>query len=352
MAKVDIDTPFEMSVKQLYDQTKSRKIIPCTLSSDIGLSGGIPLGATVLIGGRPKVGKTTYILQVAANAQRLYGCKIFIFPIEGRLTNQPLEQVRGFDMDKATVVMPPPIYDKEKKIIGYHKWHAQQWWKAIGDTIVKNPSSILIVDSLSSLSSEKEQSEGMGYQGRGDTQKLEAQFCRMYADAIISNQVTVFFIAQVQANTSGYGPALQMKSGNSIRHQADIVMFGKTIENWPEQEGRVRGHDINFTIETSALGAGKIDIAVPLRYGFGIDNIKDIIVNAITWDIIKKKGSWYVIPIKEVDDKLVFDMEIPEDEDGFVKLQGENELWNWFNHVDHQQFIKIIEDAIRRKIFG
>lgn len=39
MAKIDTDTPYEISAEQLFEKTKNRKIIPLTLSADVGLGG-------------------------------------------------------------------------------------------------------------------------------------------------------------------------------------------------------------------------------------------------------------------------------------------------------------------------
>lgn len=292
------------------------------------------------------------VLQWSSNAQKLYNVKVFIFPIEGRLTHQTMQQIRGLDRKKVTVVLPPPITDKDGKIKGHIKWDAQKWWKAIGDTIVNHPNSILIVDSLSALSSEKEQSEGMGYQGRGDTQKLEAQFCRIYGDLIIQNEVTVFFITQIQANTSGYGLPIQIKAGNAIKHQADVTMFCKNVKKWSEVDGKILGHDINITIENSGLGPPNVDISVPLRYGYGIDNPRDIIVNAINWGLIKAKGAWYYLPFAlEKDAKTPPLVEITEDSNNIVKIQGEDNVWNWFNNVNHQECLNMLEQKIREKLF-
>lgn len=352
MAKIDINVPYEVSAKQVLEDTDNRKIIPLTLSADIGLSGGIPLGGTILFGGRAKSGKTTMILQWIAYAQKLYKAKAFFFPVEGRLTGQTMKQVRGLNTDDLTVVRPQPIEDKTGKIIGYHKWNAQQWWKAIGEKIVNYPGSIIIVDSLSALSSEKEQSEGMGYQGRGDTQKLEAQFCRMYGDLIIPNNVTLILIAQVQANTSGYGPPLQIKAGNSISHQADVKLFCKSFTKWKENsDGKVLGQDIHLTVETSAFGAPFIDVDVPLRYGYGIDNIKDVITNAINWDIIKAAGAWYQLPFVEQDGKLVYTEETPAD-GKLVKIQGEQEVWNILSNPKNAAALEVLENKVRGLVLG
>jgi RecA/RadA recombinase len=340
------DEAFKMSATQLYEISKSRDVIPCSLSADVGLGGGIPLGSMVLIGGKTGLGKTTTSLQYAANAQKIYGSEIFFYPPEGRLTHMVLSQTRGLNRDKMQIILPPSIEDKKGKILGHTKWPADRWWKEIIETIRNTRRSIVIVDSISSLSTEKEQSEGMGYQGRGDLQKLEAQFCRMIGDLIIPNQITVFLLAQTQANTSGYGPPIQIKAGNAIRFQSDIILVGKSVEKWNEEDGRIRGHDMKFYVEKSALGPPNLEITIPLRYGYGIDDIKDVINHCITWNIIKKNGSWFYLPFK--DEKSTEIADLPDKEG--IAVQGEPKIRTWFlTRPDH---LKALEQSIRNKIFS
>jgi recombination protein RecA len=339
-----------ISADQLVERSVSREVITCTLSLDIALGGGIPLGCTVLVFGRPKTGKTSTVLQYAANAQNNFGSKVFYFNIEGRLSQLVMQQIRGLkkDMDNFEVVTAPSRTDKKGKVVGFNKCSSELWWEEIGRTITENPKSIVIVDSIANMNSEKEQSEGMGYQDRGGKNKLEAQFCRKYGDLIVPNQVTLFLITQIQANTSGYGSPFMAKVGNQIRHQSDIIMFGKRAETWDAQGGRVLGHDILYEIECSALGPPFVDAKVPLRYGYGIDNIKDIINHAIEWEIIKAGGSWYTLPFKpgEKEDQVV---PCGLDEEGCVKLQGENGIRNWF--IVRPEAAAKLEAMVREKIF-
>jgi predicted ATP-dependent serine protease len=189
MAKSE-DEIYRVSGKQFVEDRAARNIVTMTPSLDTGLSGGIPQGCTVVIGGKPGLGKTSLSLQYAANAQNAFGSKVFFFPIEGRLTQQIFGQIRGIKLDEKSfeVVLPPPIRNKEGKVLGHKKWNAQEWWTEIGKTVQANPGSVIIVDSIASLSSDKEISEGMGYQGRGDLQKAESQFCRIYGNLIVPSE--------------------------------------------------------------------------------------------------------------------------------------------------------------------
>ena len=338
-----------ISADQLLEQSDNRDIIPCTLSSDIGLGGGIPLGCTVVLGGRPGSGKTSKTLQYAANAQNMFGSKVFFFNVEGRLGKLVMSQIRGLktDIDHFEVVMPPAITNKSGEVVGYQKWSAEKWWDEIGCTIENNPKSVVIVDSIASLSSEREISEAMGYSGRGDKQKIEAQFCRHYGDLVIPNQVAFFCLTQVQANTSGYGAGLQMKAGNALQHQADALLFCKRIDKWDaNSDGKILGHNIIFEVQKSPLGPPFVTFEVPLRYGYGIDTTQDIIKHALNWGMIKRNGAWYSLPYIQSEDEFTYSP--VESTENPVKVQGEAKLHEWM--INHPDQLKEIDDRIRQTL--
>ena len=352
--KIDPEAPYRISAEQLIQKTASRPVIPCTLSSDVALSGGIPLGSTVLIGGKPKLGKTTFALQNAANAQNLYGVKVFFFPAEGRLTNLTLKQVRGIkkDIDSFETIMPPPILNAKGEIMGHKKWHAGQWWDIIGETIQANPRSVIIVDSLASMTTESEMTERMGYQGRGDLQKAEAQFCRLFGDLMISNQITTFLLTHVQANTSGHGAGTIMKAGNSVKFAADVILFGNWAEKWKPHNDKILGHYIHYQVECSALGAPHGEIKMPLRYGYGIDQVKDVIEYGSNLGVVELKGAWYTFPFIDNDGKVEYKpVDEHSDKDKPVKFQGEHKAWQWLSHESNQEHFKKLDDVLRERHF-
>ncbi len=352
MAKEETIEAYSMSAKQLYETRASRDIISCTITSDIALGGGIPRGCTILIGGKQKSGKTTWVLQNAANAQKKYGCKVFFCNVEGRLDNKVLNQIRDLDLDNMEVISGPPVFDKKdkSKIIGHRKLSAQKWWAKIGELLTQHPGSVIIVDSVSSMSEESELAEGMGYMSRGGLQKLESQFKRQYGDLIVSSGTTLFLLAEVQANTSGYGEPVQIKCGNAIRFLADCIIFVKGVARWKPngQNGRILGQDMDWKIECSPLGAPYMEAHVPLRYGYGVDNAMDVVRNAVTWELLVVDGAWYTLPFKENSKKFETVPEDKDDRDGFVRVQGEENTRNWF--AEHPEHLAVLEDVVKQKV--
>jgi len=349
-----VEEAYRISADQLIEVSGNRKIIPCTTSSDIGLSGGVPLGATVVVAGKSKAGKTTFSLQCAAHAQQKFGSKVFFFNIEGRLSKQVLSQVRGLkkDIDSFEVIMPPVIEDRKGNVVSHKKWYGEQWWDEIGKTIQDHPNSILIVDSIANMSSEKEVSEDMGYQDRGGRQKLEAQFCRKYGDLVVPNEVTLFLLTQIQANTSGYGSPVLPKVGNGIKHQADIIMFCKKVEQWkPDSLGRSHGHNMVYQVDCSALGPPMANVSIPLRYGYGIDDLQDTFNYAVELDIIRKGGAWYTFPYIEQNEKIEYiDLDKLKNKEVPIKVQGEEKCRSWL--IKNPDLYKSLQSEVRKKIFG
>jgi hypothetical protein len=292
---------------------------------------------------------TTISLQYGANAQRLYGSKIFYFNIEGRLSKLVLSQIQGLSLeeDKFEVISSAPMM-KGDKIVGTTKLYSEQWWDEIGKCILDNPGSVIIVDSIANMSSEKEYSEGMGHQDRGVKNKLESQFVRKYGDLVAPLEVTLFLLTHIMANTSGYGSPFQAKVGNDIRHQADIILFGQTAKKWDEVDGKVLGHDMIYMVEASALGAPNVKLEIPLRYGIGCDVNKDIINYCINFEIIKKSGAWFTLPFIEKDGKFEF-VENPNFEDKtLVKIQGQENIWNWL--LVKPQEAKVLDSELRKRL--
>ncbi|TXT66091.1 MAG: hypothetical protein BAJALOKI3v1_50091 [Promethearchaeota archaeon] len=335
---------YRLSADQLIEIEDNRKIVPCTLSSDLEMYGGFPMGSTAVIAGKPGLGKTSVSLWLAANAQNKYGAKVFFFPVEGRLTKMVMAHARHLkkDIDNFEIIMPPPIKNKGGNIVGYKRWTAEEWWDVIGQTIIDNSNCVIIVDSLASLSSEKESSEAMGYQSRGLEKKLEAQFCRKYCTLVRPKEILLILLTQVQANTSGYGMPIQAKVGNQIYHHADIFMFGKSMKKWTaDSNNKILGHDMVYVVEK--YGPTR-DISIPLRYGYGIDDIKDLIDVSINHGIIQKNGSWYNMPFTgEEDEKPEVNIKLFEKEQN-IKFQGETKARNWL--LIRPDYAKCIRDKI------
>ena len=341
--------PSIWSIDKFYDWSKSKLLVYGNLSSDIAMGGGIPMGSMILVGGAQGLGKSTWSWQYAVYGNNLYNCPIFFFGPENRLKYHTLNQIRDLDKKKDTIksINPPEIKDSSGDTIGFEKWPAEEWFEQIGTVIKNNTKSMIIVDSLGQLSSDSEMSEGVGYEDRGKSKKIESSFIRQYGDIAISNQHIVFLITQIIANTSGYGAHTSLVAANKTKFQSDFILWATHATKWqPSQKtGRILGHDINWKVDKSNIGPSK-DIIVPLRYGYGIDNVLDTIRHSVSFGLISQAGAWFQIPFVNPD-KPEFVDEISKD---CIKLQGENKVWQWF--LIRPKELKTLESSIRQKLFA
>ena len=76
-----------------------------TISLDIALSGGIPEATSVLLSGKPKIGKTTLALHYVQQCHRKDPTKkAFFFDVEGRLRTELVECFPDINKENLNIV--------------------------------------------------------------------------------------------------------------------------------------------------------------------------------------------------------------------------------------------------------
>lgn len=292
------DVSFNEFVKRTYGEglvvpasalvAHPRPLLTTTLSLDIALTGGIPEGTIVLISGKPKVGKTTLCLHILANAIR-NGRKTAYFDIERRCSRELIGTIRGLDQNKLDLVK-----SVQSKILT-----AQEWFQVIERFVKSTPGGVGVVDSVAMLSTLAEQTEATGDNtDMSGVPKLMSSFLRKIKDICDINRCVLIFITQYQTNRD---PAsrkkFEEKGGLAVQYACSTWINVDWAKLWDKDtaEQRPLGHDIMCTIRASALGPPFRPCAIPLRYGEGIDAVKDIANHAENLGLIEKAGAWYSI---------------------------------------------------------
>lgn len=268
---------------------RSRDVLPTPLSLDIALSGGIPDGCICLITGRQKCGKTTLCLDLLRNAQRL-NRPTFYINIEKRCTPSLLATIQGLDPSKLQVI--PHKVDKPLT--------AEDYLNILERIIKTQKKAVIVIDSIAALSTSTEQEDQIGSsRDMAGPAKLLASFFRRAPQIIDSNDIILIFISQMMSSRDPRGPKYIEKGGAAIQYANSVwlkVTYTKQWEKNPET-GAPDGHDMFITIQSSALGRPFLPCVLPLRYGIGIDNVRDIVTNAENLGLVEKAGAWYSFPI-------------------------------------------------------
>lgn len=278
-----------------YIMDRNKEVISASPALDIVLSGGVPESSVVIITGEEKLGKTSLALKIMANAQKLGRVGVLV-NIEHRLKKMNLTGTKGLDCSPEKFKL---ITSSEGHILGAEKI-LEYSEKALNDF----PGCVLILDSLSALSSD---SQNTGQYGEGyalKARKLEAEFFKRIPAVLSINGNIIIGISHVAVNIGGYGKSDRM-SGYTQYAQDIKLRISKPFKEpkfeWMSGETRV-GHRVKWEVLNSALGSPGGSCTGYIRYGTGIDEVAEVLDLAIQLDVIEKGGPWYKLP--GVEDKI------------------------------------------------
>lgn len=268
---------------------KKRNIIPVSPSLDIVLHGGIPEGSWVGFAGPPGCGKSTTALQVIKNALDIpyqgKKRKAFYFDVENRLKPMNFTGIAGLNPDDVQT-----IQSIEGTILS-----AQDNLDCC-EMLIKNPENrgcIVVIDSSSALCPADELVAGTSGTIRTTQPKLMSHFCKKMAPVIQVMDATIIMIQHLITNTSGYGEKWLVDGGEKLKYQMDVWMMTKGKPELWEHKGKPCGQIIDWKILKSALGHPHVEAKSYLRYGMGLDSLKEYINLAIDFGIVEKSGAWY-----------------------------------------------------------
>lgn len=262
-------------------QSKPLQLSP---SLNLALRGGIPSGSITLCSGKQKSGKSTSTLSFCAVCQQ-QGLYVYYLDIEHRLKEMNLSQISGLKNDPEHMMI---IQSSQDKIL------TAEDFLTIAENIVKDhPNCVLVLDSASAVCSEKELLSDFKAAARNDGPKLFAQFCRKISNIIAVNNITVWIIQHLIANTSGWGNPFMEDSGNKLQYHCDTKLRIKSSKEWAIGEKQI-GLIVTWQIPTSAYGAlPNTEVESYIRFGKGIDDLAEYINLGIEFGSIEKAGAWF-----------------------------------------------------------
>jgi recombination protein RecA len=267
----------------------TRDVLHTPLSLDIALGGGIPDGTVCFITGKPKSGKSTLCLELIRNAQLLDRPTYYI-NIEKRCTPALLSTIQGLDPTKLNVI-PHQI---EKPLT------AEDYLNIIERIAKTKEKAVVVVDSIAALSTMAEQQEDIGSnKDMAGPAKLLSAFFRRAQQIVDSKNVILIFISQMISNREPRGPKYIEKGGLAIQYACSVWLKVTWAQQWDRntETNAPDGHDMHITVQSSALGRPFLPCVLPLRYGKGIDIIKDVVTVAENLGLVEKAGAWFSIPL-------------------------------------------------------
>jgi RecA/RadA recombinase len=274
-------------------------------------------------------------LQIIANGQK-EGREAIYVDVESRIKPYNLEGTLGLDQERLKIISP------ETQEGGANVDIAAEDFLNTVDAMIRMPKyrgCICVIDSLSSLLPKAEMESEVSGTLRANLPKMLSHWIKKNAQAVVRNDIIMILITHYITNTSGYGKQKRADCGVMVQYQADNRIDFTKVEAW-EEEGKKIGQKTEAQISCSAMGSSGTTVTSYLRFGLGIDFVKEYIEMGQSYGFIAKGGAWYTMP---------FLAEYPElAEYAAKKIQGQEKLYEFISENESirnllkEEIIKIL----------
>lgn len=258
--------------------TLSVAVIPTgvlALDAALGL-GGIPRGRITEIYGPESSGKTTLMLSVIAEAQKLGGIAAFI-DAEHALDPTYAKKI-GVDVDNLLISQPD---------------NGEQALDIVETLVRSNALDVIVIDSVAALVPKAEIEGDMGDAHVGLQARLMSQALRKLTAVVSKSNVALIFINQIRMKIGVmFGNPETTTGGQALKFYSTVRLDIRRI-------GQIKDGDESTGARTR-VKVVKNKMAPPFReaefdimFGTGISRTGELIDLAVEMQLIARTGTWY-----------------------------------------------------------
>jgi recombination protein RecA len=270
----------EGSIMRLGDARALVKIevIPTgALALDLALGvGGIPRGRVIEIFGPESSGKTTLMLHVIANAQKLGGLAAFI-DAEHALDPAYAKKL-GVNLDDLLVSQP----DSGEEAL------------TICETLARsNALDVIVIDSVAALVPKAELEGEMGMATMGMQARLMSQALRKLTAILAKSKTSCIFTNQLREKVGVmFGNPETTPGGKALKFYASVRMDIRRKDTLKDAAGNAIGNHVKVKIVKNKVAPPFCEAEIDILYNHGINKEGCILEVGIECGAVDKKGAW------------------------------------------------------------
>ena len=260
------------------DQTVKVPAIPTgALTLDIAAGvGGVPRGRVIEVFGPESSGKTTLVLHIIANAQKMGGLAAFI-DAEHALDPGYAKKI-GVNLDDLLVSQP----DSGEEAL------------QIAETLVKSNSlDVVVIGSVAALAPRAELEGQMGDSHVGLQARLMSQALRKLTGAINRSKTCCIFTNQIREKIGVmFGSPETTPGGRALKFYASMRLDVRRIGTLKDPTGKVIGNRTKVKVVKNKVAPPFTEAEFDILYAEGISYAGSVVDAALQYNLIEKRGSW------------------------------------------------------------